>query len=40
MNDPEKGGSAYLQQKISAARDALVEPAPSDADGPSKGNGK
>lgn len=25
MNDPEKGGSAYLQQKIANARDALVD---------------
>jgi hypothetical protein len=25
MNDPAKGGSEYLQQKVTAARDALVE---------------
>ncbi len=25
MNDPAKGGSAYLQSRISNARDALVE---------------
>ena len=28
MNDPAKGGSAYLQQKVTAARDALVEAPP------------
>ena len=28
MNDPEKGGSAYLQQKIAAARDSLVDVTP------------
>ena len=26
MNDPEKGGSKYLQQKIVNARDSLIEP--------------
>jgi hypothetical protein len=26
MNDPAKGGSAYLQDKIANARDALAEP--------------
>ena len=34
MNDPAKGGSEYLQQKVTAARDALVEQsseAPKDA---------
>ena len=25
MNDPAKGGSKYLQEKISNARDCLVE---------------
>ena len=28
MNDPAKGGSAYLQQKIAAARDSLVDVTP------------
>ena len=26
MNDPAKGGSAYLQAKVTNARDALVAP--------------
>ena len=30
MNDPSKGGSAYLQQKIANARDALLEAPPED----------
>ena len=31
MNDPAKGGSAYLQQKIANARDALVDEPPAAA---------
>ena len=31
MNDPAKGGSEYLQQKVTAARDALVEQQSSEA---------
>lgn len=39
MNDPAKGGSAYLQQKVTAARDTLVEvgsPGPEATDNASK----
>ena len=31
MNDPDKGGSAYLQQKIGNARDALIAPPAEEA---------
>ena len=31
MNNPEKGGSKYLQQKIQNARELLVEPPHGDA---------
>jgi hypothetical protein len=31
MNEPAKGGSAYLQQKIANARDALLEAPPEDS---------
>ena len=34
MNDPAKGGSAYLQQKIANARDALVDEPPAGGDAP------
>ena len=33
MNDPEKGGSAYLNDKIKNARDALIVP-PEEAEAP------
>ena len=32
MNDPEKGGSKYLQQKITNARDLLAQTSDGDAD--------
>ena len=35
MNDPAKGGSAYLQAKIANARDSLVD-APAEAQAPPK----
>ena len=31
MNDAAKGGSAYLQDKIKNARDALIDDAPPEA---------
>ena len=40
MNDPAKGGSEYLQQKISNARDSLVappEPSSSSSEAPKEG---
>ena len=41
MNDPAKGGSAYLSEKIGNARDALVDvPAASTAEAPPKDEGK
>ena len=34
MNDPKKGGSAYLQQKVAAARDSLVDVTPPEPEKP------
>ena len=34
MNDPEKGGSAYLQAKIAFARDALIKKKPPEPEAP------
>jgi len=44
MNDPAKGGSEYLQQKVAFARDALAKPvaAPAEekpAEGGAEGGG-
>ena len=44
MNDPEKGGSEYINLKIMNARDALVEPPetpePPPSDAPPKEDAK
>ena len=37
MNDPEKGGSAYLQAKIAFARDAIIKQPETPPEKPPEG---
>ena len=37
MNDPAKGGSVYIQQKLANARDSLVD-APAESSGSEAGS--